>query len=82
MKKALRHPLFTEEKEINIFLSLCNDMDEESYVEVAKAIFVEGLTNEETAEKTNYSLRQVERIKQKVIKVVLKRAIMRLGRWK
>ena len=79
-KNSPRIPLFTEKKEVDLFISLFGDLDEEIYIEVAKLIFIDGLTNEEVAEKIGYSKRHIERLRSKLIKVALKRAVKELVR--
>ncbi len=77
-KKPPRNPLFTDENEANLFMSLFNDFDDERHIKVAKAIFVEGLTLEEAAEMSNYDVRSIGRLKNDILKVILKRAIKRV----
>lgn len=75
LQKAPRKPLFTNENQAEIFINLFNDCDEIEYKTIAKLIFVDGLTNEETANATYYSLRSIERVRSKIIKIALKKAI-------
>lgn len=77
-QKAPRKPLFTNETEAQLFVSLFTDFDEEIYIEIAKLIFVDGLTNEEVAIQIGYSKRQIERIRTLLMKVALKRAIKKM----
>lgn len=78
-KQHIRKPLFTNSSEISTFLNLFNEFDEQIYIEIAKLIFVDGLTNEEVAEQVGYSKRQIERLRPKIIGVALKRAIRKVG---
>lgn len=79
-KEHLKKPLFTDEKEAKLFLSLFNDFDDENHIRIAKAIFIDGMTNEETADYIGYSERHIERLKIDILKVALKRAIKKLQR--
>lgn len=76
-KNRPNKPLFTDKKEAELFLSLFNDFDDESHIKVAKAIFIDGMTNEETANYIGYSKRHIERLRADILKVALKRAIKR-----
>lgn len=67
-----------EGKEAETFLNLFNDFDDEYHREVAKLLFVYGLSKEEVAEKTNYSVRHIERLKSNILKVALKRALKKI----
>ena len=76
------HPkktLFTDPNEKELFMSLFNDFDEDGYKEVAKLLFCDGITQLKTAEITNYSVRQIERLNVSLLKVALKRAIRKLA---
>lgn len=77
-KKHPSKPLFTDEKQVNMFISLFNDFDNKNHIEVAKELFVNGKTNLETAEMTDYCVRQIERLKVEILRVALKRAIEKL----
>jgi hypothetical protein len=79
-KKPPRNPLFTDENEANLFMSLFNDFDDERHIKVAKALFVDGMTLEETADMTYYDVRNIGRIKNDILKVILKRAIKRIAK--
>ena len=72
------NPLFIDKREKELFMNLFTDMDEEKNKEVARLLFCEGVTCEQVAETTNYSKRQIERIKISLLKVSLKRAIKKL----
>lgn len=63
LQKAPRKPLFTDETEAEIFLDLFTDFDEPHYKEIAKLIFVDGLTNDEVGEEIGYSSRQIQRLR-------------------
>lgn len=78
LQKAPRKPLFVQEKEAKLFLSLFTDFDEENHIKIAKLIFVEGLTNEEVANEIGYSKRQIERLRIQILRVALKRAITKI----
>lgn len=81
LKRYKKHPLtplFTDEKEVDMFISLFNDFDKKEHIEVAKELFVNGKTNLETAETTNYCVRQIERLKFEILRVALKRAVEKL----
>ena len=83
MKEYKNQPtknLFTNQKEKETFMSLFNDFDEVGYKEVAKLLFCDGVTQLKTAEITNYSLRQIERLNISLLKVALKRAVKELVR--
>lgn len=71
-QKAPQKPLFTDKKSTDIFISL---FDEEYHKRIAKSLFVEGLTNEETANKIGYSQRQIERIKTYLLRTAVKKLI-------
>ena len=71
-------PLFTDQKEKEVFMSLFNDFDDVNHKRVAKLLFCDGLTIKETAENANYSERQTDRLKTQLLKVALKRAIGKL----
>ena len=71
-QKAPKKPLLVNKNETEIFISL---FDEEYHKRVAKSLFVEGLTNEETADKIGYSTRQIERIKTYLLRTAVKRLI-------
>lgn len=77
-KQHSKKPLFTDEKEIELFIGLFNDFDNGCYTKIARYIFCEGMTNLETAEKTDYCVRQIERIRADILRVALKRAIEKL----
>ena len=79
-KKPPRNPLFTDENEVRVFMSLFNDFDDERHIKVAKALFVDGLTLEETAEMSYYDIRSIGRLKNDILKVILKRAIKRIAK--
>lgn len=72
LQKAPKKPLFTDKKEADIFITL---FDDESLKTIAKLIFVDGLTNEETADETFYCKRQIERTRAVVLKTAVKRLI-------
>ena len=72
LQKAPKKPLFTDKKEADIFISL---FDNESLKRIAKMIFVDGLTNEETADEMFYCKRQIERIRADILKTAVKRLI-------
>ena len=69
LQKAPRKPLFFNEKQGNVFLSLFDDLTEKR---IAKHLFIDGLTNEETGSNIGYSTRQIERIRKNLLKVALK----------
>ena len=72
MKEYKKHPpkpLFADEKQGEIFLSL---IKEPTYRKVAKCLFIDGMTNEETAFEIGYCVRQIERIRKSTLQVVLK----------
>ena len=71
-QKAPRNPLFTDKKSADIFIAL---FIEEHHKRIAKSLFVDGLTNEETAYKIGYSTRQIERIKTYLLRAAVKRLI-------
>lgn len=77
-KKHPKKPLFADQKEKELFLNLFNDFDEDNYKEIAKLLFCDGMTNEETANITNYSVRHIERLRADLLKVALKRAIKKM----
>ena len=74
-----KKPLFTDKKEAELFLNLFNDFDDENHIKVAKAIFIDGMTNEEAAEYIGYSERHMQRLRTDILKVALKRAIRKLS---
>ena len=74
-KEHPKKPLFTDPKEKEVFMSLFDDFDNENHIKIAKALFVDGMTMLETAELTDYSVRQIERLKGDILKVALKRAM-------
>ena len=78
-KQQVRKPLFTNSSEASSFLNLFNEFDEQIYIEIAKLIFIDGLTNEEVSEKVGYSKRQIERLRPKIMGIALKRAIRKAG---
>lgn len=78
-KNHPKKPLFTDKKEAELFLSLFNDFDDENHIQVAKAIFIDGMTNEETANYIGYSERHIQRLRTDILKVALKRAIRKLS---
>ena len=78
LQKAPRKPLFTDETESKIFLDLFTDFDEPHYKEIAKLIFVDGLTNDEVGEEIGYSARQIQRLRGQLNRVALLRAIRKL----
>ena len=55
---------------------ILSQIKDEMYREVAKCIFMDGLTNQETAEATDYSVRQICRIKKKLAPLFEKRKII------
>lgn len=65
-----RHPMIFKGRKAKYFLSL---FDDGALRAVAECIFVEGLTNNETADKLHYSLRQIERLRARVNEVAIKR---------
>jgi hypothetical protein len=74
-KKHPRKPLFND-KEGQTFVNLFNSFDiDENYIKIAKLIFVDGLTNEETAEEVGYSKRHIERLRVKLMGFALKKMI-------
>ena len=79
-KKPPRNPLFTDENEVKLFMSLFNDFDDERHIKVAKAIFVDGMTLDEAAEMSGYDVRHISRLKADMLKVILKRAIKRIAK--
>ena len=81
LQKAPRKPLFKQNNEIDIFVSLFNiNFDYETDIEIAKLCFIDGCTNEEVSDIVGYSKRQVERIRANLLKVALQRAIKKLVR--
>lgn len=70
-KKPPKKPLF-DKKQGEIFIEC---IDDNTHKKIAKLIFVEGMTNLEVAEQTDYCVRQIERIKIDLMKIVLKRLI-------
>lgn len=71
LEKSPRKPLFNSEQG-KIFLSLFDDALEKK---VAKYIFVDGMTLDETADAVGYCTRQISRIHQRVIKKALVRLV-------
>ena len=78
-KNHPKKPLFTDKKEAELFLNLFNDFDDENHIKVAKAIFIDGMTSEETANYIGYSERHIQRLRTDILKVALKRAIRKLS---
>ena len=76
LEKAPRKPLFNSEQG-EIFLSLFDDAlyDDALEKKVAKYIFVDGMTLDETADAVGYCTRQIIRIRQNVIKKALVRLV-------
>lgn len=72
LQKAPRKPLFTNQKTAEIFIAL---FIEEHHKKIAKSLFVDGLTNEETAIKNGYSKRQIERIRAELLRIAVKRLV-------
>lgn len=68
-KKSPLIPLFFDEKQGNIFLSLFPNEIEKR---IAKCIFIHGFTNEETALEIGYCTRQIERKRKNILEVALK----------
>lgn len=66
LQKAPRKPLFYNKKQGEVFVSLFDDEIEQR---IAKCIFVDGLTNEETALEVGYSLRSIERKRRNLLNV-------------
>ena len=69
LQKAPRKPLFLNEKQGKCFIALFNNEIEKR---IAKCIFIDGLTNEETALEIGYCTRQIERIRKNMLEVALK----------
>jgi hypothetical protein len=69
LQKAPCKPLFLNEKQGNTFVALFDDEIEQR---IAKCIFIDGLTNEETALYVGYCTRQIERIRKNMLEVALK----------
>lgn len=68
LQKAPRKPLFLNEKQGNTFVALFDDEIEQL---IAKCIFVDGFTNEETAFEVGYCVRQIERKRKTLLEVAL-----------
>lgn len=66
-KKHKRNPLF-DGKQGETLISF---LDDEQHKKIAQLIFVEGMTTLEVAEKMDYSVRQIERIRADIMKVAL-----------
>jgi hypothetical protein len=71
LQKAPRKPLLNAEQG-EVFISL---LDDELHMKIAKKIYVDGMTREETAKECFYSKREIERIRISLLKTVLKRLI-------
>ena len=66
-----RDELVFKGEQANFFISLFDD--DKTVQKVARCLFVDGLTNKQTAEKVGYSLRQIERLRLRIIKVALRK---------
>ena len=63
-------------KQATAFISLFDD--NETVQKVARCLFVDGLTNKQTAEKVGYSLRQIERLRLRITRVALRKLMDKL----
>lgn len=74
-KKWPNKPM-VDEQQAEMFIELFDDATDKK---AAKCLFVDGLSNEKTAEALNYSTRQIERIRAKLLKIAVIKLLAKLN---